>query len=124
MPAGLDGPEMVLLAVLPRPRLLRGRPTLGGLVGVIRQLLFTARANDGQVGASVTRKARPGCRWRFEGRFRGFSAVMQAISLVVELNRVFGEGIVDDRVVANNLNLDADINAIATKVQALEGSVE
>lgn len=106
MTTSLDSPEVVLFSVLLGGASLLGRWGLGiALVGVVLELLFTARADDDCVLASAAREALTRLRWRNVSGLGAGSFLVEAVGAIVEIDGVIGERILEIR----RLAVDMDV---------------
>jgi hypothetical protein len=96
MSTGLDSPEIVLFTIFARSWLSSRRRRLGIVcVGIILQLLFAAGADDNHILSSGASEPIPRSWRRFVSRFwSGLAMVVEAVGLVVKVDRIIGKRIV------------------------------
>lgn len=90
--AGLDGPEVMLLSVLPTPGSLGWGRFVG--IGVVLELLLTTRADDSQIFTCGSREAGPSRGGRYVYRLRGRCVSVETVRLIIEVHGIVGQRIV------------------------------
>jgi len=122
MAASRDGPEVVLFTVLAGARSLRRRAFVSRL-WIVLQLLLTTSADRHDVFARVARKALSSLGRRHMGRLgRSGARLTEAISLVVELDRIAQKRVVHSRVEGEFATDELDfLNVVGVDIQ-LRGS--